>query len=67
VTIHNKLDPIVPFRHEENYGDLVAKTGSSQFLTVVRVESYGHCDFTTEKIFGAFQLLLQQATGQTGH
>ena len=67
VTVHNTLDPIVPFQHEVNYGELVVKAGTSQFLTVLPVEGYGHCDFTSEEIFGAFQLLLQQATGQTGH
>jgi pimeloyl-ACP methyl ester carboxylesterase len=67
VTVHNTLDPIVPFQHEVNYGELVAKAGSSQFLTVLPVEGYGHCDFTSEEVFGAFQLLLQQAAGQTGH
>ena len=67
VTVHNTLDPIVPFQHEVNYRELVAKAGSSQFLTVLPIEGYGHCDFTSEEVFGAFQLLLQQATGQTGH
>jgi hypothetical protein len=66
VTVHNTLDPAVPFRHELNYSALVAHENKSELLTVFPVPSYGHCKFTTEEILGAFAFLVQQATKQTG-
>jgi hypothetical protein len=30
----------------------------------LQVEGYGHCDFTTEQILGAFALMVQQATAE---
>jgi pimeloyl-ACP methyl ester carboxylesterase len=64
VTLHNTLDPIVPFQHELSYIDLVTKAGTTELLTALQVEGYGHCDFTTEQILGAFALMVQQAAGQ---
>src|SRR5262245_35537571 len=43
VTLHNTLDPIVPFPYELNYIDLITKAGAIQFLTALQVESYGYC------------------------
>jgi pimeloyl-ACP methyl ester carboxylesterase len=65
VTLHNILDPIVPFEHELTYRALVAREHNSRFLTVVPVAGYGHCDFTTEQILGAFALMVRQANVQT--
>jgi pimeloyl-ACP methyl ester carboxylesterase len=64
VTLHNTLDPIVPVQHELSYIDLVTKAGTTELLTDLQVEGYGHCEFTTEQIFGAFALMVQQAAGQ---
>jgi pimeloyl-ACP methyl ester carboxylesterase len=59
VTLHNTLDPIVPFGHELNYGELVARAGASQFLIQIAVDGYGHCEFSLEDILAAFELLVQ--------
>jgi pimeloyl-ACP methyl ester carboxylesterase len=64
VTLHNTLDPQVPFQHEAIYSGLVAQAGSSQYLTVIPVPGYGHCSFTPQQIAGAFALLVQQASMQ---
>lgn len=61
VTLHNTLDPIVPFQHEVIYSGLAAQAGSSNYLTVIPVPSYGHCNFSVDQIIGAFMLLVQQA------
>ncbi len=66
VTLHNTLDPQVPFQHEVIYGGLAAQAGSSQYLTVIPVPGYGHCNFTPQQIAGAFALLVQQASLQAG-
>jgi pimeloyl-ACP methyl ester carboxylesterase len=65
VTLHNTLDPVVPFQHEVIYRDLATQAGGSGFLTVIPVPSYGHCNFTVQQIAGAFGMLVQQASAQT--
>ena len=60
VTLHTTLDPVVPFWHEAMYG---AKAAASGKLTIIPVERYGHCNFTSEEIMGAFGFLLAQPTG----
>jgi pimeloyl-ACP methyl ester carboxylesterase len=64
VTLHNKLDPVVPIAHEEIYEDLVAQKHKSAFLTRVEVDGYGHCDFTAQEVFAAFAVMVQQAEAQ---
>lgn len=64
VTLHNTLDPVVPFQHEVIYSGLAAEEGSGNFLTVIPVARYGHCNFTVEEISAAFALLVQQAALQ---
>ncbi len=65
VTLHNTLDPVVPFQHELNYRNMVEQAGNGNFLTVIPVERYGHCNFTEAEFAGAFGLLIQQAATQT--
>ena len=64
VTLHNLLDPLVPFQQEIEYGALVAKKKKSSLLTVLPVPSYGHCEFTPEEVIEAFGIMIQQAGGQ---
>jgi pimeloyl-ACP methyl ester carboxylesterase len=64
VTLHNTLDPVVPFAHEEIYEDLVAQKQKSAFLTVMEVNGYGHCDFTAQEVLAAFTVMVQQAEAQ---
>ena len=63
VTLHNVLDPLVPFQQEIEYQGLVTKKKSA-FLTVLPVARYGHCDFTAGEVIDAFSLMIQQAGGQ---
>jgi pimeloyl-ACP methyl ester carboxylesterase len=65
VTLHNILDPVVPFDHELVYKSLVAFQHRSRLFTLLPVNRYGHCDFTTDEILNAFGLMLQQAGGQS--
>jgi len=64
VTLHNTLDPVVPFQHEVNYSNLVAQKGKSTFLSILPVPRYGHCNFTSQEVFQAFALMVQQAEAQ---
>ena len=63
VTLHNTLDPVVPFAHEAIYSGLVTHAGSNAFLTTVPVVRYGHCNFTGPELVAAFALLAQQVLG----
>ena len=64
VTLHTTLDAVVPFQQEVNYSNLVAQKGNSAFLSVVPVPRYGHCNFTSQEIFQAITLMVQQAESQ---
>jgi pimeloyl-ACP methyl ester carboxylesterase len=64
VTLHTTLDEVVPFQHEVNYGNLVAQKGNSAFLSILPVPRYGHCNFTSQEVFQAFALMVQQAESQ---
>ena len=65
VTLHNVLDPVVPFQHEAIYAGMAAQAGNSQlFIPLTSQESYGHCNFSPEEIFTAFGVLVQQAAFQ---
>jgi pimeloyl-ACP methyl ester carboxylesterase len=67
VTLHNILDPAVPFHHEEIYAGLAAQAGNSALFTVnpVKPEAlYGHCNFSSDEISAAFSYLVLQASAQ---
>jgi len=64
VTLHTTLDEVVPFQHEVNYSSLVAQKSKSAFLSVIPVPRYGHCNFTSQEVFQAFALMVQQAEAQ---
>jgi pimeloyl-ACP methyl ester carboxylesterase len=64
VTLHTTLDEVVPFQHELIYSNLVAQKGKSAFLSVLPVPRYGHCNFTSQEVFQAFSLMVQQAEAQ---
>ena len=58
VTLHNTLDPVVPYEHALLYGDKVTDAGASGLYTHILVKSYGHCNFSTAEIMGALNALL---------
>ena len=64
VTLHNTLDPIVTVEHELIYNALVVLEHKKQFFTVLPVQRYGHCNFTTNEILSAFGGMLLQAGQQ---
>lgn len=54
VTLHNTLDPAVPYWHEAAYGALA---GPSGLFVPITIPGYGHCEFTPEQVLGAFEVL----------
>ena len=54
VTLHNILDPVVPYEHALLYGEKVIDAGASGLYTHIPAEvPYGHCNFSTAEIMGA--------------
>jgi pimeloyl-ACP methyl ester carboxylesterase len=58
VTLHNTMDPVVPYEHALLYGAKVTDAGASGLYTHIPVESYAHCNFNTVEIMGALNALL---------
>ena len=58
VTLHNTLDPVVPYEHALLYREKVIDAGASSLYTHIPVQSYGHCSFSTAEIVGALNVLL---------
>lgn len=54
VTLHNTLDPVVPYWHEGLYADVAP----SWLFVSIPVPRYGHCEFTAEEVLGAFNILV---------
>jgi pimeloyl-ACP methyl ester carboxylesterase len=54
VTIHNTLDPQVPYWHELDYGALAMPSG---YFVPITVPGYGHCEFDAQEILAAFGVL----------
>ena len=67
VTLHTTLDPIVPFAHELIYAGRATLAGTLPFLSVLPVVRYGHANFTSQEILGAFGLLVQKAGQLSSH
>ncbi len=64
VALHNTHDPADPFQHELIYLGLVTARGYLRNLTILPVPRFGHCNFTTDELLGAFALLVQRVGGQ---
>jgi pimeloyl-ACP methyl ester carboxylesterase len=62
VTVHNLLDPAVPFEHETIYADRV---DNEDLFAAIPVPGYGHCSFEPPQILGAFDILVCLANGGT--
>jgi hypothetical protein len=59
VTLHNMLDPQVPYWHEAAYGALA---GPSGYFYPIPAPGYGHCEFDATEVLAAFGVL-QTAVG----
>jgi len=58
ITLHTTADEVVPFWHEPLYLGKVVFTGHSGLLPLP-IARYGHCNFTTQELVGAFALTVQ--------
>lgn len=68
LTLHNRWDYLVPFFHEEVFGQLVSDAGASNMLLQRTVWNYGHCGFGPNNavdvplILNSFQSLVDWVT-----
>lgn len=58
ITLHNKLDPIVPYWHEQLYRWKTIRSGSWLQHINIPVFRYGHCNFEVDEVLTAFILLV---------
>jgi pimeloyl-ACP methyl ester carboxylesterase len=62
VTLHNLLDPVVPFAVEQLFAQRVNDEGHASLLTSIPARhAYGHCNFDPDEILTAFGVLVAQA------
>jgi hypothetical protein len=64
VTLHNTLDPTVPYQHEVLYQQKVALANASALHLNIPVAEYGHCNFTTAQWLAGFSLLVGKVSNQ---
>jgi pimeloyl-ACP methyl ester carboxylesterase len=62
VTLHTTGDEVIPYWHALLYRAKARPTGQGK-LTPIRIDRYGHCNFTTAEIVSAFAVLVEQVTG----
>lgn len=63
VTMHNLLDPIVPYWHEPLYRQKVTASGAAFQHINIPIARYGHCNFTSEEVLAAFGILVFRVEG----
>ena len=59
IVLHTTGDDVIPFWQATLY---MSKVGSARNVTLIPVSAYGHCAFGLFDLFGAFNLMVQQAT-----
>jgi pimeloyl-ACP methyl ester carboxylesterase len=59
VTVHTTGDPIVPYWHATRYAAKTLNADNQAFHRHLRVDRYGHCNFTQIEMLGAFNTLRQ--------
>lgn len=65
LTMHTLGDFYVPFRHQQNYRQAVARSGNEGLLVQRAIRAPGHCDFDGAELVEGFNALVQwEKTGQ---
>ena len=63
VTIHTLNDPVIPYWHEPLYTAKTLFAGTLLDRINLPVSAFGHCNFTSSEILGAFALMVSRASG----
>jgi hypothetical protein len=63
VTIHTLSDPVIPYWHEPLYTVKTLFAGTLLDRVNLPVSAYGHCNFSSSDILGAFSLMVLRASG----
>jgi pimeloyl-ACP methyl ester carboxylesterase len=59
IVLHTTGDDVIPFSQATLY---MQKVGRARNVTLIRVNTYGHCAFGSFDLLSAFSMLVQQAT-----
>jgi pimeloyl-ACP methyl ester carboxylesterase len=59
-TLHTRGDDVVPFAHQADYTARVESAGAAGLLVTRSVRRYGHCEFRTGELLGAFDELARR-------
>jgi pimeloyl-ACP methyl ester carboxylesterase len=62
VTIHTLSDPVIPYWHEPLYTAKTLFAGTLLDRINLPVSAYGHCNFTSGEILGAFALIVARSS-----
>jgi pimeloyl-ACP methyl ester carboxylesterase len=62
VTIHTLSDPVIPYWHETLYTAKTLFAGTLLDRINLPVSAYGHCNFTSGQILGAFALIIARSS-----
>lgn len=63
VALHTTADEIMPYGQARAYAAKVQTSGAGRF-TLLPIQRYGHCNFTSQEVVTAFAVLVLQVTGQ---
>jgi hypothetical protein len=63
VTIHTLSDPVIPYWHEPLYTVKTLFAGTLLDRINIPVSAYGHCNFSSSDILGAFALMVLRTSG----
>ncbi len=63
VTIHTLSDPLIPYWHETLYTAKTQFAGTLLDRINLPVSAFGHCNFTSSEILGAFVLMVLRTSG----
>jgi pimeloyl-ACP methyl ester carboxylesterase len=63
LTMHNTLDPIVPYAHAWLYGQKIAAAGASGLYAHIAAPRYGHCNFTSAEVLAALNWVVTRSGG----
>jgi hypothetical protein len=62
VTIHTTGDEIIPYWQVQHYLAKAQTSGKGR-VTAIPIVRYGHCNFGSKEVLGAFNLLVRQVNG----
>lgn len=64
IMMHNSLDPVVLSEQQLLYTQKISKKSNEDLFQAYMIDRYGHCEFTPEELFIAFNSLISMVAAQ---